>query len=163
MRSWLLSTCGFFFGRCVECFLPLSGCDGRHHRACVVGSVADLTNCFYEFGISFSLLGQTESDALGGALTRFGGVAEKVAIFTNQLVQYHRCIPVSCPNNPSPFPPHRRCYSPLPLPSVLICALFAMFSQAESERVYFEEPIREFMRVLASVKARPRLRVLAPR
>ncbi len=48
--------------------------------------MSDLTNCFYEFGISFSLLGQAESDALGGALTRFGGVAEKVAIFTNALV-----------------------------------------------------------------------------
>jgi len=86
---------------------PLLGAVVRHTQA-LIKRRRDLTNCFYEFGISFSLLGQAESDALGGALTRFGGVAEKVAIFTNAL--------------------------------------------ADGERMYFEEPIKDFMRVITSVK-----------
>ncbi len=68
----------------------------------VASTMSDLTNCFYEFGISFSLLGQAESDALGGALTRFGGVAEKVAIFTNALVCALKSPLAVC----SPPPPH---------------------------------------------------------
>ncbi len=38
--------------------------------------------------MSFARLGHTESDALGTALTRFGGVAEKVAVLTNALASY---------------------------------------------------------------------------
>ncbi len=58
---------------------------------------ADLTNCFYEFGVSFSLLGHAESDALGGALARFGSVAEKVALLTNALVRKPPPPPLSPP------------------------------------------------------------------
>jgi hypothetical protein len=50
-------------------------------------SSAELANSFFEFGLSFSLLGASEADALGSALSSFATVSEKLAMFTNTLVR----------------------------------------------------------------------------
>ena len=44
---------------------------------------AELANNLIEFGTSFSVLGESEADAVGSALSKFGSVAARIAASTN--------------------------------------------------------------------------------
>jgi Vps5 C terminal like len=68
----------------------------------------ELANALIEFGSSFSVLGESEADAVGSALSKFGAVSARLAASTN--------------------------------------------IQAEQERILFEEPVKEYLGVLAAAK-----------
>lgn len=71
--------------------------------------IADMASALFEFGLSFTLLGQDEKDALGNALARLGKTSDTLSVYATK--------------------------------------------HADAESMYFEDPIKDYIRLVASVKA----------
>ena len=79
------------------------------HTQSLVRKGKETANGLYEFGLAFTLLGHSESDSLGSALTQVGHTADSLAVLSAQ--------------------------------------------QAEMENEKFEDPLIDYIRLIASVKS----------
>ncbi len=79
------------------------------HTSSLVKKGKETANGLFEFGLAFTLLGQSETDALGGALTQMGHTADTLSVLSAE--------------------------------------------QAEKESSSFEDPMVDYIRLIASVKS----------
>ena len=78
------------------------------HTQGLIKRSREMANGLFEFGLAFTLLGQSEADSLGNALTQLGHTADKLSVLAAE--------------------------------------------EAEKEALYFEEPVRDYVRMAAAVK-----------
>ena len=58
-----------------------------HQASGLVRKGKEIANGLFEFGLAFNLLGQSEGDALGGALSSMGGAADKLSVLAAEQAE----------------------------------------------------------------------------